>query len=37
MTPAFEKMMCSYQGVALPFEIRIAVEELREVKENVND
>ena len=37
MTPAFEKMIGSYQGVAFPFEIRIAVEELREVKEDEND
>ena len=33
MTPAFEKMVGSYQGVAFPFEMRIAIEELREVKE----
>lgn len=33
MAPAFEKMVGSYQGVAFPFEMRIAIEELREVKE----
>ena len=33
MVPAFEKMVGSYQGVAFPFEMRIAIEELREVKE----
>lgn len=37
MAPAFEKMVGSYQGVAFPFEMRIAIEELREVKENEND
>lgn len=33
MVPAFEKMVGSYQGVAFPFEMRMAIEELREVKE----
>ena len=33
MVPAFEKMIGSYQGVAFPFEMRMAIEELREVKE----
>lgn len=33
MAPAFEKMVGSYQGVAFPFEMRIAIEELHEVKE----
>ena len=32
MVPAFEKMVGSYQGVAFPFEMRMAIEELREVK-----
>ena len=33
MVPAFEKMVGSYRGVAFPFEMRMAIEELREVKE----
>lgn len=33
MAPAFEKMVGSYQGIAFPFEMRIAIEELHEVKE----
>ena len=33
IVPAFEKMVGSYQGVAFPFEMRMAIEELREVKE----
>lgn len=33
MVPAFEKMVGSYQGVAFPFEMRMAIEELCEVKE----
>jgi hypothetical protein len=37
MAPAFEKIVCSYQGVAFPFEMRMAIEELREVKESEND
>lgn len=37
MAPAFEKMVGSYQGVAFPFEMRIAIEDLREVKEYDND
>ena len=28
-----KKMVGSYQGVAFPFEMRMAIEELREVKE----
>lgn len=34
---AFEKIVGSYQGVAFPFEMRMAIEELREVKESEND
>ena len=37
MAPAFEKIVGSYQGVAFPFEMRMAIEELREVKESEND
>ena len=37
MAPAFEKIVGSYQGVASPFEMRMAIEELREVKESEND
>ncbi len=37
MAPAFEKIVGSYQGVASPFEMRMAIEELREVKESKND
>lgn len=33
MAPAFKKMVGSYQGIAFPFEMRIAIEELHEVKE----
>lgn len=33
MAPAFEKMVGSYQRVAFPFEMRMTIEELREVKE----
>ena len=33
MAPAFEKMVGSYQGIAFPFEIRMTIEELHEVKE----
>lgn len=33
MVPAFEKTIGSYQGIAFPFEMRMAIEELREVKE----
>lgn len=37
MAPAFEKIVGSYQGVAFPFEMRMAIEELREIKESEND
>lgn len=37
MAPAFEKIVGSYQGVAFPFEMRMAIEGLREVKESEND
>lgn len=37
MAPAFEKIVGSYQGVAFPFEMRMVIEELREVKESEND
>lgn len=37
MAPAFEKIVGSYQEVAFPFEMRMAIEELREVKESEND
>lgn len=37
MAPAFEKIVGSYQGVAFPFEMRMVIEELREVKESKND
>ena len=37
MAPAFEKIVGSYQGVASPFEMRMAIEALREVKESEND
>ena len=37
MASAFEKIVGSYQGVAFPFEMRMAIEELREVKESEND
>lgn len=37
IAPAFEKIVGSYQGVAFPFEMRMAIEELREVKESEND
>ena len=37
MAPAFEKIVGSYQGVAFPFEMRVVIEELREVKESEND
>ena len=37
MAPAFEKIVGSYQGVAFPFEMRMAIEKLREVKESEND
>lgn len=37
MAPAFEKIVGSYQGVAFPFEMRMAIEALREVKESEND
>ena len=32
-----KKKQVSYQGVAFPFEMRMAIEELREVKESEND
>lgn len=37
MAPAFEKIVGSYQGVAFPFEMRMAIEALHEVKESEND
>lgn len=37
MAPAFEKIVGSYQGVAFPFEMKMVIEELREVKESEND
>lgn len=37
MAPAFEKIVGSYQGVAFPFEMRMVIEKLREVKESEND
>lgn len=37
MAPAFEKIIGSYQGVAVPFEMRMAIGALREVKESEND
>lgn len=37
MVPAFEKMVGSYQGVAFPFEMRMAIKDLREVNEYEND
>ena len=37
MAPAFEKIVGSYQGVAFPFEMRMVIEELREVKASEND
>ena len=37
MAPAFEKMVGSYQGIAFPFEIRMAIKDLHEVKEYKND
>lgn len=37
VAPAFEKIVGSYQGVAFPFEMRMAIEELREIKESEND
>jgi hypothetical protein len=37
MAPAFEKIVGSYQGVAFPFEMRMAIEGLREAKESEND
>lgn len=37
MALAFEKIVGSYQGVAFPFEMRMVIEELREIKESEND
>lgn len=37
MAPAFQKMVGTYQGVAFPFEIRMAIKDLYEVKEYEND
>lgn len=34
MAPAFQKMVGTYQGVAFPFEIRMAIKDLYEVKDN---
>lgn len=37
MAPAFEKMVGYYQKIAFPFEIRMAIKDLQEVKEKSNE